>query len=622
MRSSIATVSLGGGLVEKLECIAAAGFEGVEIFDTDILTHDGPPADIARVVADLGLAIVALQPFRDFECLPEPQRSRAFERAKRKFALMNELQAETLLVCSSTSPLALGGIDRAADDLRALGEIAQSFGVKVGYEALAWGRHVSDYRDAWEIVRRADHPQVGLILDSWHILARDLPVEPIRAIAADKIAFVQIADAPWLNMDLLQWSRHFRNFPGQGDLDVGGFIAALLATDFDGWLSHEIFNDQFRMANPRRIAEDGRRSLSWLMDGQGRTNLPPPARCEAVEFVEFAVDDAQAAELAGLFAGLGFRHAGDHRSKDVALWAQGDIHLIVNREQESFAHSHYVVHGPSVCTLGLRVNDAAAAMARAEGLRVRAFHQPVGPGELAIPAIRGLGGSLIHFTDSKGSLARLWEVDFVPAADPSTDVPDAGVGLARIDHIAQAMPHEETLSWRLFYLSLFDFERTPQVDIVDPAGIVESQVVQSPDRGVRICLNASQSGRTMASRFLSEYYGAGVQHIAFATGDIFATVVAMLGNGVDLLPVPDNYYDDLEARLALEPALVDRMRALGILYDEDDAGAYFQVYTHVFANRFFFEVVERRGAYRGFGAANAPVRLAAQSRLSPALGPV
>ena len=150
---------------------------------------------------------------------------------------MNELGARAILVCSNVSPLSLGGIDRAAADLRELGEIAEGFGIEVGFEALAWGRHVWDYRDAWEIVRRADHPRVGLILDSWHVLARGLPVDPIASIPADRITFVQLADAPRMDMDLLQWSRHFRNFPGQGDMDVDSFMTAVLATGYDGWLA-------------------------------------------------------------------------------------------------------------------------------------------------------------------------------------------------------------------------------------------------------------------------------------------------------------------------------------------------------------------------------------------------
>ena len=276
MKTSIATVSIGGGLREKLGVIADAGFDGVEIFETDILAHDGPPRDVGRMVRDLGLEIVAFQPFRDFEGLPEPRRAKALDRARRKFALMNELGTENILVCSNVSPAALGGIDRAAEDFRELGELAAAFGVNVGFEALAWGKHIWDYRDAWEVVRRAGHDRVGIILDSYHILSRNLPVDPIKSIPADRITLVQIADAPKIEMDLLQLSRHFRCFPGQGDLDIAAFMSALSDTGFDGWLSHEIFNDRFRMANPGVIATDGKRSLISLTNAAAEPKVPAP----------------------------------------------------------------------------------------------------------------------------------------------------------------------------------------------------------------------------------------------------------------------------------------------------------------------------------------------------------
>ena len=158
-KRSIATVSLSGALDEKLRAIAAAGFDAVEIFENDLLSFDGTPARRRHSSArDLGLAICAFQPFRDFEGMPEPQRARNFARAERKFDLMQELGTDLLLVCSNVSPASLGGIDRAAADFRELGERAAKRGLRVGFEALAWGRHVNDYRDAWEIVRRADHP--------------------------------------------------------------------------------------------------------------------------------------------------------------------------------------------------------------------------------------------------------------------------------------------------------------------------------------------------------------------------------------------------------------------------------------------------------------------------------
>lgn len=204
--TSIATVSLSGDLKEKLDAIGAAGFDGVEIFENDFLAYPAGPREVGKMVRDAGLAVSVFQPFRDFEGMPEPPRTRAFDRAERKFDVMQALGTDLMLVCSNVSPAALGGIDRAADDLRMLGERAARRGLRVGYEALAWGRHVSDHRDAWEIVRRADHPAVGLILDSFHTLARRIDPDSIRRIPGDRIFLVQVADAPLLDMDLLSWS--------------------------------------------------------------------------------------------------------------------------------------------------------------------------------------------------------------------------------------------------------------------------------------------------------------------------------------------------------------------------------------------------------------------------------
>jgi len=616
MRNGIATVSLGGTLRDKLTAIAEAGFEGVEIFETDIIAHDGPPAEVGRMVRDLGLELIAFQPFRDFEGMPEGRRARTFDRARRKLEMMAELGAPRLGICSNVSPHALGGIDRAADDLRELGEIADPFGIEIAFEALAWGRFLRDWRDAWEVVRRTDHPRVKLLLDSFHALAPGYPVAAMANIPADRLSFVQLADAPAIDMDVLQLSRHLRLFPGQGDLPIATFMDAIAATGYDGWISHEIFNDRFRMASTRRIAADGERSLI-AMTGKSRGGLPLPPRpaLQGTAFLEFAVDEANADELSTLFRAMGFAHTGRHLSKDVERYAQGDINLILNMEQEGFAHAHYITHGPSVAALGLWTSDAAAQLARAEALLAPVHHGAVGPGELAIPSIRGVGGALLYFLDHATDLGRVWDVEFEPVEDETT----VDAGLASVDHIAQSIPFEELPTWRLFYRSIFNLEPTPQVDVVDPAGLVESQVLQTADRSVRFTLNASQSRQTQSGRFIDELFGAGVQHVAFASTDIFATVEGMRAAGVDLLPIPENYYDDLEARFDLAPETLARLRDLNILYDEDDHGRYFQVYTRVFAERFFFEIVQRHD-YDGFGAPNAPIRLASQTRLSRGLG--
>src|SRR5919106_196310 len=230
MRTAIATVCLSGTLSEKIEAIAAAQFNGVEIFENDLLSFNGTPAEARRMIEGLGLETVTFQPFRDFEGMPEPQRQKVFARAERKFDVMGELACDLLLVCSNVSPDSLGGIDRAASDFRELGERAAKRGLRVGFEALAWGRHISDYRDAWEVVRRADHKAIGLVLDSFHTYARRTDLKSLYAIPGDRIFLVQLADAPWLEMDALSWSRHFRCFPGQGDFPLLDFMAAVDAT--------------------------------------------------------------------------------------------------------------------------------------------------------------------------------------------------------------------------------------------------------------------------------------------------------------------------------------------------------------------------------------------------------
>jgi 4-hydroxyphenylpyruvate dioxygenase len=611
-KRSIATVSLSGTLDEKLRAIAAAGFDAVEIFENDFLSFGGSPRDVGQLCRDLGLEICAFQPFRDFEGMPEPQRTRNFARAERKFDVMQELQTDLLLICSNVSPASLGGIDRAAADFHALGELAARRGLRVGFEALAWGLHVNDYRDAWEIVRRADHKSIGVILDSFHALAPSFPITPIQSIPADKIFLVQLADAPKLGLDVLSWSRHFRCFPGQGDLPVRGFMEAVIATGYGGPLSLEIFNDQFRAGSAARTATDGLRSLILLQDElaakmpRGSPDaLEPKAHSHGVGFVEFAVNEAKAGDLADLFGQLGFRKTGEHRSKAVERWSQGKVELVINCEADGFAHSHYITHGPGVCAIALDVDSAAHTMARAEALRARTFYQPVGPNELEIPAIHGVGGSLLYFLDTAG---KNWDTDFEAiGSDGAAD------RLNAVDHISQSMPYDEMLSWLLFYTGILDLQRLQQVDVADPRGLVQSQAIINIDQSLRFVLNGSVATRTLSARFISEFFGSGVQHIAFSCDDIFAAVSEMRARGAGFLKIPDNYYDDIEAKYDLDAKTMAALRDNQILYDREGDGEFFQIYTHIFDERFFFEIVERRN-YSGFGAANAAIRLAAQAR--------
>jgi len=611
MLTSIATVSISGTLDRKLAVIAEAGYEGVEIFENDLLGFDGTALDVARMMTDLGLVCTCYQPFRDFEGLTGTLRRRAFDRAEFKFDVMQALGADLLLVCSSVHPEASGDSERAVEDFRELAERAASRGLRIGYEGLAWGRFVNDHRQAWYIVRRVDHPAMGLILDSFHSLARRVPTASIGDIPPHKIFLIQIADAPEMPVEYLYWSRHFRCFPSQGDLPVVDYVAAAVRQGYDGPLSLEIFNDRFRQWSASQIAIDGLRSLTTLYGRVGiLPNVPPPVDILGIDFIEFAVHADEASALAVLLTGLGFIHVGEHRSKDVSLWRHGDVHFVINRDTVGWAHAHWQIHGASVCALALRVDSAEAALARARALNMATFQQRMAEGELAIPWIRGVGGALTYFTEPNRGSGH-WTQDFNHFA-PDTSAPAPAV-ITRIDHLSQAMRMEELLSWQLYYTSLFGLKKMPPVEIADPLGLVQSQAIESADGAFRVTLNGSSAGQTLAARFIEGEMGAGVQHIAFQTDDIFVAQRALTALGFAVLPVPPNYYDDLRARFGLSEAFTAALAASNVFYDLDASGEYFQVYSRAFDKRFFFEIVQRRG-YTGYGAANSQVRLAAQTR--------
>jgi 4-hydroxyphenylpyruvate dioxygenase len=619
---SIATVSLGGTLVDKLTAISAAGFDGVEIFENDLFYFEGSAADVKRIADDRGLRIVLFQPFRDFEAGPREKLQRNLDRAERKFDLMGELETDLMLVCSSVASDAADDDALAAADLYSLGERAARRGLRIGYEALGWGRHVSTFGHALRIVEQADHPAVGLVLDSFHTLCIRDDIAPIARIPSERIFFVQIADAPLIQLDPLSWSRHFRLFPGQGGMPVLPFMRNVIASGYAGPISLEIFNDEFRAAPPRPIAIDAMRSLVMLEEQllagpddkpagiiAGTLAPPAPPVCSGVEFVEFAVDDATRERLAALFEAMGFARAGQHKSKDVSLYAQGDVHLIINSEKESFARSFVEQHGASVCALAFRVDDAQRTVERALRYRAQIFRGKVGPNELVIPAIRGLEGSLVYLVERFGEEGTIYDVDFNTGG---VLAPASGCGLTRIDHIAQVMPRSQFDGALLFYRSVFGFDAEAAFEMIDPYGLIQSRVVESRERSIRMPLNASQAPNTTTARFVADYRGAGVHHVAIATDDLFATVARMRANKVPLLDIPGSYYDNLAAVHDLAAERLAEMRRLSILYDRGPNGEFFHAYTRAFDHRFFFEFVERRD-YDGFGAANASVRLAAQA---------
>ena len=611
MQYSIATVCLSGLLADKIPAIAEAGFRGIELFENDILTYGGSIPELRRLIDSHNLEVVTYQPFRDFEGLPEPWRARAFERARYKLDLTAELGCDLLMICSSLSPHALGGIDRAADDLNDLGDLAAERGLRVAYEALGWGRFINDYRDSWEIVRRAAHPSVGLCLDTFHIFSRDTPLVAIESIPGDRIFLVQVADAPRMTLDALSWSRHYRCFPGQGELPLDEFMIKLNATGFDGPLSLEVFNDQFRASDTGQTAKDGYRSLVYLGERTERAGstrpqpLVPPQTPGSVAFIEFTIAADKIEPFHQLLNALGFVMASRHHSKEVEHWRQGDINLVLNLEEGSYAAQYLSLHGSSVCAIALEVADVDKVIRRAAQMNYRAsFGDPVNDTR-GNPAIAGLSEGLLYFVPGNGQT--IWQRDF-----KSVDAADECAYLERVDHLSFTMPYPEMLRAILMYRAMFGMTAAPAVDVYDPGGLMRSQVMRTDDHAICFALNSSDSQHTLSSRILERQAGSGVQHIALESPDIKALARRVRDAGIDVLRLPRNYYADLQARFGLSDAEVAEMADLGLLYDEDENGQFWQFYTRLFDGSFCFEIVQRQG-YTGFGAANAPVRSAIQS---------
>jgi 4-hydroxyphenylpyruvate dioxygenase len=619
MRKSVATVSLSGSLEEKLAAAAGAGFDGVEIFESDLVTCASTPSEVRARAADLGLTIELYQPFRDFEAVPPDALAANLRRARRKFELMTALGVDTILVCSSVSPLARDDDALAADHLRRLAELAAGHGIRVAYEALAWGRHVNDYSHSWKIVAAADHPNLGVCLDSFHILSRRLDPSGIRAIPGEKVFFVQLADAPDMSLDVLQWSRHYRCFPGQGGFDLSGFLADVLATGYRGPLSLEVFNDIFRQADAERTATDALRSLIALEETvrprltgvRDRIDLPvipEPVEPTGYAFVELAVDPRAEMAAEQLLAGMGFTRTGRHRSKPVALWQQGGARVLLNRTR---ANSDWQRGDAAVCAIAVESRNPQRSARRAQALLAPLIPRRYGPGEADLSSIAAPDGTSVFFCRTEAGDEPTWLGDFEPVATGAAGPPGS---LSAVDHVALSQPFYHFDEAALFYQSVLGLRQHDSEEIPDPYGLVRNRAIRGEHGGVRFVLTVPALGGGKLPE------SAEFQHIAFSCPDIFEAAADMRVRRLPTLPIPANYYDDLIARTDLDESLVNNMRGHGVLYDRDGAGEFFHFYTAMLGRRMFFEVVARVGGYDGYGFPNTPVRMAAQYRHSALAG--
>ena len=598
MRTSIATVCLSGQLAEKLHACAEAGFDGVEIMDADLVAAPESPEEIRALCARLGLTIDMFQPFRDAEGVPDAEFADVLRRAEAKFDIMERLGTDLMLLCSNVGTATIGDEAHLVRQLGEFADRAAARGIRIAYEALAWGRFVQDYRHAWDLVRLTDRPNLGVCLDSFHILSLGLDPSGIERIDAGKIFFLQLADAPSLELDVLSWSRHHRLFPGEGSFALPAFLAHVLRAGYAGPLSLEVFNDTFRQTDPLDTAKHAQRSLRWLADQTAAANgweadrLDAPQPPHGIDFVEVAGEDLT--EIDQLLEQLGFVFGGRHRSKPVRLWSLGGARVILNEQARE--------SGARLASVGMLVDDTDAAMRRALGIGATEVFRRTFAGEQRLRGVAAPDGTQVFWNDR--AEADSWIIEFdggsrARDAGSAVDGPSAS-DTARVDHINIGYSWERFDEAVLFNTSVLGLEPESSAELPGPRGLVRSTVMRTADGAVQLALNLAPPSSPALAR-----------HVAIRVDDAALVAREARARGLHPLRIPQNYYDDLAARFGLPEAELAELRASGLLYDRDVDGAFVHFYTPTIGN-VFFEIVERRGGYAGYGAASTPVRLNAQ----------
>ncbi len=327
-----------------------------------------------------------------------------------------------------------------------------------------------------------------------------------------------------------------------------------------------------------------------------------PLQTDGFEFVEFTAPTPQGvAELHALFELLGFTAVARHRSKDVTLFKQGDIHFLVNGTPYTHFAQFAIAHGPSACAMGWRVKDAPAAFRHAVARGAVPFDTKPGYMELNLPAVYGIGNSVLYFIDRYGEHS-IYDVDFVPI--PGAEQHPRGVGLTTLDHLTHNVARGNMDVWAGFYTRIANFREIRYFDIEGRLTGLLSRAMTSPCGKIRIPINESADDRSQIAEFIRDYRGEGIQHLALATDDIYATVEALRARGVLFMDTPDAYYDKTDARVPNHGESLARLRALRILIDgAPGEGILLQIFTSTVIGPIFFEIICRRGN-DGFGEGN------------------
>ena len=455
------------------------------------------------------------------------------------------------------------------------------------------------------------NPSFYLTINSKNILMDGSQPSFINQIPLSLIDHVQLTDISKYISSEDQISNLSELLPNEGVLDLKSFIKIFLKKNYKGSIS--VANNNI-LNNKANLIKDANRAFVSVFDDVVSSDIslnnlnlkiPPKINLDGFEFLEFTVFGEDHTSLVKMLKKLSFRKERIHKTKNVELWRQGSINILINFEKNSFAEQVYLKNGPSICDIAIKVKDAIQTINRAKKLGIKEHSQSVSVGELKIPAIKGVDGSVIHFIDQKSNLFQLWNLDF-NYLKPEPIQPS---GLRSIDHISQSMKEEEMRSWLFFYLSNFNMYKTTQLDLVSSKGIIKSQAISSPEGEVRLNLNGSNNSQTIAGSFMTNKTGSSIQHIAFNTDDIFETVNILSENKFPFLQIDKKYYSQLQNKYDLDEKTLNNLKRNNILYDKNEFGEFFQIYSEPIFTGFFFEIVQRKQNYKGYGESNATHRI-------------
>jgi len=330
-----------------------------------------------------------------------------------------------------------------------------------------------------------------------------------------------------------------------------------------------------------------------------------PIGTNGFEFVEYSAPSAEGIEaLRALFLTMGFTETRRHKSKQVFLFQQENVNFVLNAEPDSHASEFAKRHGPSACAMAWKVADARQALDYAVSKGATAVDNPVGPGEVGIPAVSGIGGSLLYFVDDRvdDQGRTIYDIDF--EAIPGTSAQDNSVGLRVLDHLTHNVDRGQMDVWAGFYTDIANFRENRYFDIEGKKTGLHSRAMTAPCAKMHIPINESADDTSQIAEFIREYNGEGIQHLAMATDDIYATVRALKANGVTFLSTPDTYYEKVDARVPNHEENVEDLRELSLLVDGGpDQGVLLQIFTETVIGPIFFEIIQRKGN-DGFGEGN------------------